>query len=301
MLATALIVFREVVEAGLIIGIVLAVTRGTERRGLWITYGVTGGLVGARAVAGFTSRIASLFEGSGQELFNASVLVLAVGMLTWHNVWMANHSRSIAREMRQLGAEVVAGRKPLAALSFVCGIAVLREGSEVVLFLYGMAASGGTSAAAMTVGGVLGILAGGAVSALMYFGLLAVPARQVFRVTSGLITFLAAGLASQAIAFIQQAGYLEVLTSTVWNTSWLISDESIVGHLAHTLIGYTAQPSGAQLAVYLATVALIVGMMNLVRFNHAVENNVPTTGRSYRLSEEARESGIVEGRTGFLS
>ena len=100
MLATVLIVFREVIEAGLIVGIVLAATRGVPRRGLWVGYGIVGGVAGACVVAVFAGEIAALFEGAGQELFNASILLLAVGMLTWHNVWMANHGRVIAQEMR---------------------------------------------------------------------------------------------------------------------------------------------------------------------------------------------------------
>lgn len=265
MLATLLIVFREVIEAGLIVGIVLAATKGVARRSLWVGYGVVVGVAGACFVAAFAGQIASLFEGSGQELFNATILLLAVGMLTWHNVWMASHGRVMAQEMRQVGADVTAGKRPLGALSIVCGVAVLREGSEVVLFLYGIAASGGTTATGMIAGGALGVLAGAGASALMYLGLLTIPARYLFSVTSGLITLLAAGLASQAVAFIQQAGYLEVLTSTVWNTSWLLSDEGLTGRLLHTLIGYTARPSGAQLLIYLLTIAAIVALMRFVR------------------------------------
>jgi hypothetical protein len=120
MLATLLIVFREVIEAGLIVGIVLAATKGVPRRGLWIGYGTVGGLAGACLVAVFAREIAALFEGAGQELFNASILLLAVAMLTWHNVWMASHGRVMAQETRQVGAAVAAGEEPLAAL---CGVA----------------------------------------------------------------------------------------------------------------------------------------------------------------------------------
>jgi high-affinity iron transporter len=263
MLATLLIVFREVIEAGLVVGIVLAASKGVPRRGWWIAYGVIGGIAGACIVAGFASQLASLFAGSGQELFNASILTLAVGMLTWHNVWMASHGRMMAKEMQTLGAAVVSEQRPLIALSVVVGVAVLREGSEVVLFLYGIAASGGMSTVSMLVGGVLGVLAGALVSALMYFGLLTIPAGRLFAATSGLITLLAAGLAAQAIAFIQQAGDAELLTAPVWDTSWILSDGSMAGRLLHTLIGYTDQPSGAQLFVYAVTVVVIVGLMRL--------------------------------------
>jgi high-affinity iron transporter len=265
MLATLLIVFREVIEAGLIVGIVLAATKGVPLRSLFVGYGVTGGVAGACLVAAFASEIGDLFQGSGQELFDAGVLLIAVAMLTWHNVWMASHGRVIAQEMRQVGEAVASGQRPLTALAIVCGVAVLREGSEIVLFLYGIAASGGTSALGMFAGGVLGLLAGAGVSALMYLGLLTVPARYLFSVTSSLITLLAAGLAAQAVAFLQQAGYIEVLTSTVWDTSWLLSDDSVLGRLLHTLIGYTDRPSGAQLVAYLLTVTIIVVLMRFQR------------------------------------
>ena len=265
MLATLLIVFREVIEAGLIVGIVLAATKGVPRRGLWVSYGVIAGVAGACLVAAFASEIGALFQGSGQELFNASILLLAVGMLTWHNVWMASHGRAIAQEMCEVGRAVASGGRPLAALAIVCGVAVLREGSEIVLFLYGIAASGGTSALGMMAGGILGLLAGAGVSMLMYLGLLTIPARYLFSFTSGLITLLAAGLAAQAVAFLQQAGYVEVLTSTVWDTSWLLSDDSVLGRLLHTLIGYTDRPNGAQVLVYLLTVSFIWALMRLQR------------------------------------
>jgi high-affinity iron transporter len=264
-LASLLIVFREVIEAGLIIGIVLAATRGVAGRALWVGYGVAGGVLGACFVAAFAGEIEGLFQGSGQEMFNAAILLLAVGMLTWHNVWMAGHGRQMAREMRAVGAQVASGERTLAALAIVVGVAVLREGSEVVLFLYGIASQPGTTTTSLLAGGALGLLAGAATSALMYYGLLAIPAHRLFRVTSGLITLLAAGMAAQAVLFLQQAGYFEVLTRTVWDTSWLLPQDSILGRLLHTLVGYSDAPNGAQLVIYCAT---IVAIMLLMRWEH---------------------------------
>jgi high-affinity iron transporter len=265
MLATLLIVFREVIEAGLIVGIVLAATKGVFHRSRWVAFGIAGGIAGACLVAIFAGQLAALFEGAGQELFNAGVLLFAVAMLTWHNVWMASHGRAMANHTRQVGIGVATGQQPLVALSMVCGVAVLREGTEVVLLLYGIAATGGPSWAGLMAGGALGLLAGAGLSALMYFGLLTVPMRHLFSVTSALITVLAAGLAAQAVQFLQQAGYIEALTNTLWDTSWLLSDHSIVGGLVHTLIGYTARPSGAQLVAYLLTVTVIVVLMRFQR------------------------------------
>jgi high-affinity iron transporter len=264
MIAALIIVFREVIEAGLIVGIVLAATTGVPGRGRAVAMGVLAGVLGACLVAGFAGELANLFQGSGQEFFNASILLLAVGMLTWHNVWMASHGREMARELKAAGHQVRSGERTLTALSVVVGVAVLREGSEVVLFLYGIAAQGGTSAAAMVAGGGMGLIAGAAVSALMYFGLLTIPAGKLFQVTSGLITLLAAGMAAQAVIFLQNGGWLEFFTKTVWDTSWLIRDDSITGKLLHTLIGYSEAPNGAQLIAYGATIAMIVILMRLV-------------------------------------
>lgn len=264
MLATLLIVFREVIEAGLIVGIVLAASRGVPRRSLWVAYGVSGGVLGACLVAAFAGEIESLFQGSGQELFNAAVLLLAVAMLTWHNVWMSSHGREIAREMRTVGAQVAAGERTLGALAIVVGVAVLREGSEVVLFLYGIASQPGTTNDSLLAGGALGLAAGAGMSALMYYGLLAIPAHKLFRVTSGLITLLAAGMAAQAVLFLQQAGYLQMLMGTVWDTSWLISEDTIAGRLLHTLVGYSDAPNGAQLIAYSLTIIAIVVLMRVV-------------------------------------
>jgi high-affinity iron transporter len=263
MLASLIIVFREVLEAGLIVGIVLAATRAVPLRGLWVGLGIAGGVIGACLVAAFAGALADLFDGSGQELFNAAVLGVAVLMLTWHNVWMASHGREIAAEMRAVGQAVQAGRRTLAALAVVVGVAVLREGSEVVLFLYGVIAAGGTTAAGVAAGVGLGIVAGGLVSALLYFGLLAIPVRHFFRATTWLITLLAAGLASQAVAFLQQGGYADAWSTPLWNSSAVLPEDGILGRVLHTLVGYTDQPTGMQLAAYLAVVMVILGLMRV--------------------------------------
>jgi high-affinity iron transporter len=264
MISALIIVFREVIEAGLIVGIVLAATAGVPHRGRAVALGVGAGILGACLVAAFAGELANLFQGSGQEFFNAAILLLAVAMLTWHNVWMASHGREMARELKAAGHQVKTGERTWTALGIVVGVAVLREGSEVVLFLYGIAAQGGTTAGAMVVGGTLGLAAGAAVSALMYFGLLTIPAGKLFQVTSGLITLLAAGMAAQAVIFLQNGGWLEFFTGTVWDTSWLIKEDSITGRLLHTLVGYSEAPNGAQLLAYGATIAMILVLMRLV-------------------------------------
>ena len=263
MLPSMLIVFREVFEAGLVIGIVMAVTSSVPGRGLWVAGGVAAGVLGACIVALFTGGLSELFGGSGQELFNAGILGFAVLMLGWHNIWMARHGREIASEMRAAGEAVATGAKSLAALAVVVMIAVLREGSEVVLFLYGVAAAQGGGDLGMVAGGAAGLVLGALVCLLTYLGLITIPARYLFAVTSTLIALLAAGMAAQAIAFLQQANIVTAFDETVWNTSWILSDSSLLGRALHTLIGYVDQPTAMQLIAYAATLAVILVLMRL--------------------------------------
>src|SRR5215469_942807 len=153
MLATAIIVFREVLEAALVVGIVLAAARGVPRRGAWVSGGIAGGVLGATLVAACASAIAAAVNGIGQELFNATILFTAVAMLGWHNIWMNRHGRELAANAALLGKEVLGGSRPLYALALVVGIAVLREGSEIVLFLYGIAIASKAGGFGMLLGG----------------------------------------------------------------------------------------------------------------------------------------------------
>jgi high-affinity iron transporter len=263
MLATAIIVFREVLEAALVVGIVLAASKGVIDRLLWVGGGVFFGIAGACAVAVFAEVIAEAAAGIGQELLNASILFLAVAMLGWHNVWMGRHGRQLAQQAADLGKAVTRGTRPLYALAIVVGMAVLREGSELVLFLYSIAAGGSSGVADMAGGGILGLAAGVAVGGALYFGLLRIPTKHLFTVTSWLILLLAAGMASQAAAFLVQADILPALSPALWDTSALLTEDSVPGKIMHALIGYVARPSGMQFVFWAGTLAVIGLLMRL--------------------------------------
>jgi high-affinity iron transporter len=267
MLPTAIIVFREVLEAALIVGIVMAASRGAVGRGLWVSGGIAAGVLGACGVAAFAEAIATAAEGMGQELFDAAILFAAVGMLGWHNIWMSRHGRELAVHANQLGSDVRSGTRPLWALAFAVALAVLREGSEVVLFLYGIALGGDGGPLAMGAGGLIGLVLGVAAGTAIYWGLVSIPMRLLFMVTSWLVLLLAAGLASQGAAFLMQADLLPALGTSMWDTSFVLSDQSLLGKVLHTLIGYTAQPAGIQLVFYATTLLVIGGLMRLVGAN----------------------------------
>ena len=262
MIGAFVIAFREVIEAGLIISIVLAATRGIPGRGRWVALGIAGGLAGAALVALFAEKISDAFEGAGQDLLNAAVLIVAVLMLIWHNCWMAAHGRELAGELRAAGEAVRSGQRTAAALALVVGAAILREGAELVLFLYGLVASG-ASGADLQAGALAGVGAGVVLSGVSYFGLASIPSRYVFSVTSALIIFLAAGLAAQAAQFLSNAGVVTGLDQILWNSSGLIPENSWPGRVLHALVGYTDRPTALQGLVYVGTILVMVGLMQM--------------------------------------
>ena len=253
MLVSLIIVFREAIEAGLIVGIVLAATAGVARRGRWIAGGIAAGVAGASLVAAFTGVLSDAFAGAGQEVFTATILIFAVAMLSWHILFMSRHARAMTAELKQVGQQVRLGQRTLAALAGVVAVAVMREGSEVVLFLYGVVVATQTSALSLAAGGVAGLALAVLVSWLLYRGLVAIPLRRLFSVTNALIALLAAGMAGQAAAVLHGADLLPGWGEHLWNTSAIVSDDSYVGRSLHALIGYSARPSGIQMAAWAAT------------------------------------------------
>jgi len=265
MFGTALIVFREVLEAALIVGIVAAATTVIPGRARYIAGGLAAGLLGSILVAFGAERIGQLAEGMGQELFNASILGIAVVMLAWHNIWMSVHGRELAANAKKMGKDVMSGAREMSVMLVVIAVAVLRVGSETVLFLYGVAISGDASQGAMIAGGAIGLVSGVAVGVLVFKGLLKIPLKHFFSATSALVLLLAAGMAAQAARFLIQADKLPSLANPLWDTSDIVSNSSVMGKLLQGLLGYDAQPAGMQMVFFVTVFAAILVGMALAR------------------------------------
>ncbi|HVI52383.1 MAG TPA: FTR1 family protein [Candidatus Sulfotelmatobacter sp.] len=258
MLATAIIVFREVLEMAVVIGVVMAAAEGAPGRNRWVAYGLLGGFAGAALVAAFAGTISDAAEGMGQEYFNTAILAFAAGLIGWTVVWMRQHGREMAAKLKETGRSVASGESPLYMLSVVVGLAVLREGSEAVLFVYGIALSQPESALDIALGVIVGLAGGGLVGALLYLGLLKISARHLFSVTSLLLTLLASGMAAQAAGYLVAAGTLPALIDPLWDSSWLMAQDGVAGRVLSVLIGYQERPSAMQALFYVGTLIVIL-------------------------------------------
>lgn len=261
MLSSAIVVFREVFEIVLIAGIVLAATRSMPHRGKAVFLGFAGGIAGSALIALFTGRISSMAEGLGQEYFNAGILFAAAAFIGWTVLWMKRHAREIKGRFQQLGQNVTDGTVSYFALSMVIAVTMLREGSEIVLFTYGMLASG-QSLATILAGATIGLIGGVATGLMLYMGLIRISIKYFFRITSTLLIMLVAGMMSQGIGFLTAAGVFESLSFTVWDTSSILGEDGLLGQSLKTLLGYTAQPSAIQIIVYTLTMGLLFMLMN---------------------------------------
>lgn len=243
MLSALIIVFREVLEAALVIGVVAAAVEGLPGRGRWVAAGVL-------AAAGL--------------------------MLAWHSIWMAEHGREMTVRLKTLGVAIVSGRASVAMLIVVTALAVMREGSEIALFLYGVAASG-VQGIQLLVGSVLGLACGAFTGFVLFAGLSRIPLKRLFQVSGVIILLIASGMVARAMELLVQAGYVPPLVPRLWDSSALLSGGSILGRSLAALVGYTPAPSLMQVLAWFSSFALIGGLM-LARGERFVAKSAEAAG-----------------------
>jgi len=260
MISALIIVFREVLEAALVLGVLLAATRGVRGSRRWIAVGSAVGCAGATVVALFMSELEGSFSGDGEFLYNAALLAVASALIGWTVVWMGRHGREMASRMRNIGRSVESGDLPKTALAVVSMAAVMREGGEAVFFLFGAAEAAQQDGPTMLGGSVLGILLGVATGYGLYRGLLHIPVKYLFRVIGWLLMLLAAGMASQAAENLVAIEVLPPLVDPLWDTSSWLPQSGVVGSLLHVLAGYNDHPTGIQILIFV----LVLGLISLL-------------------------------------
>jgi len=279
MISSLVIVFREMLEMSLVLGVLFAATNGMQKTQRWIVFGAGIGLLGACFVAFFMEELENAMTGNGEFLFNAVVLSLASLLIAWTVLWMSQHGREMTMRMKQVGKSVAEGELPKTALMMVSLAAVLREGSEAVFFLFGFLQAG-HDASSMFAGGLMGVVLGGLTGYLLYRGLVWIPTKQLFLVTGWLLMLLAAGMASQAAWNLVVIEMLPPIVDSLWNSSAWLSQESLVGEFLHVLIGYDENPSGMQFLVFVIALIAMVTVNHHLKSGHG-EAKPAQSGRSF--------------------
>ncbi len=268
MIAALVIVFREMLEMALVLGVLLAATEGMPGTRRWIGIGALAGAGGALLIALFMAELENSVSGNGEFLFNAGVLMLASILIAWTVIWMSQHGREMAARMRHVGQSVAEGDLPKTALAIVSLAAVMREGGEAVFFLFGAAQSVPGDGSGMLMGGLLGVVFGALVGYVIYKGLVHIPLKHLFGVIGWLLILLAAGMASQAVQNLVLIDLLPPLMDPLWDSSGWLPQSGFIGEILHVMIGYTDQPSGMQILVFLLTLIVIISLNRYVQVRY---------------------------------
>lgn len=247
--ATFIIVFRETLEAGLIVGIILAMlSRLRAMRYASYVWAGTGAAVAASAAAGWAlASLAGAAQGRWEQFLEGAISLAACGVLTWMVFWMDRQARRLRPELEG-HVEGAVSRQELPALVLLPFFAVFREGAETVLFLVAVAAR--SSQAVSVVGGLLGALLAAGVTALIFVGGRRVPLKALFRGTGALLLVLGAGLLAYGVHELEELGWLPPLIPHVWNINHLLNEKEGVGAFLKALFGYNGNPSLLEVLAY---------------------------------------------------
>lgn len=242
----AFVVWRESIEALLVIGILNAwighrpeAERRQGRGFLWA--GVAAGVVGAVALAAALVTVGEELSDDAQVYFQTTIVLIASALIVQMVFWMRRHGRTLKRELHAKLDEA-ADRSNWVAVFVLAAIAVMREGSEAAVFLYGTMASSGASLLRSVVVAALGLALAIATYGLLQVGARVVSWRVFFRVTEIMLLLLAGSLLLTGVDNLVSLGVLPQLSGRIWDTSHILTDGGALGGLVSALTGYRAKP-----------------------------------------------------------
>ncbi|WP_226648279.1 FTR1 family protein [Microbulbifer variabilis] len=262
LLNSVIIILREVLEAALLLSILMAMTRFLQLRFRWLFFALMVGFSGAIFYGTQLAAISSAYEGVGQELLNAVLQTLAYGLLIIITVLMiVNHYKvGISESLLQV------------AMATAVAATVTHEGSEIFIYLSALRYQPEAFSSVLC-GALLGVGIGFSIGALLYYLLLSFPRRHALLVTCVLLTLVGGAMYLQVARELIQADWLPA-EAPLWDTSWLLPEDSITGQLLYALIGYEATPSPLEVFIYLVSMLLMAVLLLITWFVHR-KNKVP--------------------------
>lgn len=268
---TAVIIWRESVEALLVIGILHAWLvheagdKGRSRGTLYLWGGVVAGLAAAVALGAVLVFAEDLFGDEGQDYFQAGMVLVAAVLIVQMVVWMRRHGRTLKKEITS-GLTTASENEHWWGVFTLALIAVAREGSETAVFLYGsLAGASGANFWGTALTAALGFAAALATYWLLQLGSRIFSWRRFFVFTEVMLLLLAFSLLLTGVDRLAGLGLLPFSTTPLWDTSALLSDTSPVGSLVASLTGYRARPDASQVIAalfYWSTVVYLLCAAN---------------------------------------
>ena len=263
MIKLAIVVFRECMEIAFLLGVILAVTKPVKDSRKYVILGSITGVFLAALFAFFAKTLSESMGGIGDELFDSCVILVTAILISWTVVWMQGYTKKIRKDLSKLSDKITAGVVSKLMLVFVVAAAIFREGAEIILFVYSITSAGNIDGNEYITGIGIGAFGGLLVGTLLYLGLMKYAGRYVFKISTILLTLIAAALAAEAAGIMTSSGIIEVLSDQLWDSSWLVENGSVTGKILNITVGYDSRPNGMQIIFYFATIILTFGMMKL--------------------------------------
>ncbi len=248
MLPAFILLLREGLEASLVVSLMLAALRqlGETRQARAVWTGVA--LAAAASLVGgviIYMTVREYNDTTFQTVFETLTYIVAVGILTSMTFWMQRHSRTLKKEIVSRASVANSGF----ALGLLAFTMVGREGLEASVFALAFAFQ--TSGVLWLTGAALGLLAAVGLSWAIYRMGYRLDFRQFFRWMGILLLIFAAGLVADAVQNMQELGWITFGSAHLWNTGHLLAEDSMLGDLLHSFIGYAQSPTVLQAALYL--------------------------------------------------
>lgn len=270
MLKLFVVLFRETLEISVILSILLAATQDIKNRSAYIYSGIILGVIGATIIALSTNYISNILEGYGQEIINAVILLIATLLIVWTIIWIKAHTKEVISRIKNKSKQITTGESSLISLSIIVASTIFREGAEIALFSYGILFTTPKSELLGTIlSGAIGFVLAALIGFTLYKGILTISGKGLFKVSTILLSLVAASMAAQASTLLVASEIITSYTTPLWNTGNYISQGSILGIILNNLIGYVEQPSGIEMFFYFGTLIIILVLSDLANKSYA--------------------------------
>lgn len=276
MLATFVIGLREGLEAALIVGIIAAFLKQSNRadaiRHVWIGVGVAVAI--CLGVGVLLQVLRSELPQEQQEMLECVVAGIAVLMISYMILWMRKHSRDLRSSLQDAAGSALA-RGGAAALIVMAFLAVIREGFETSVFLLA-AFQSAVSPVEAAIGVVLGIGVAVALGYLVYRGGIRLNLSRFFRITGAVLVLVAAGLVMSTLRAAYEAGWLTMGQQQALDLTAIARPGSVQESLLTGMLGIRSTLPVVEVVAY---VLYAVPMLLVVLWPPARTPGTRTIGR----------------------
>ena len=176
---------------------------------------------------------------------------------------MQGYTKRIKKDLGELSDKINSGSASKIMLTLVVATTILREGTEILLFIYSISSADNITFDHYALGLVIGAFGGFLAGFILYKGLISYAGKYIFKISTILLILISAGLASEAAGIMTSVGIIEIFNDQLWDTSWLIDNSTLTGKFVNIITGYDAKPNGMQLIFYFGTILLTLSMMKI--------------------------------------